>query len=335
VAEDPSREGGDRGGDLGEREIGLRHERRHADEAVDHALIARERHRHAGLGETRGVGLALGEQRIVLGRLDEGGRDAGEVGRAQRRGLGLRAVGASQVLLPVPLHLRPCEVEAGREPQVRLAVQIGVRDGVHEHLQRELEPAVARAQRDRRRQVAPCAVAGDRDPARIATELERLLHHPLRGSPGVLDRGRERRLGGQPIVDRHDDAGCPVRERAAHGVVRVERADDPAPAVEPDHHGQELGAQRPVHAHPQLAGRAGDEEIDDLVDLVGQAPDLRHLELGAGAQDVERQLPGRGPRAGSIDVRLEVLVQVGHGPSFCRNAVGENGRLVQHHQGQP
>ena len=37
----------------------------------------------------------------------------------------------------------------------------------------------------------------------------------------------------------------------------------------------------------------------------------------------------------AIDVRLQVLVKVGHGPSFCRNAVRENGSLVSPRRSLP
>lgn len=66
----------------------------------------------AGGGEPVGVLAALVVERIVLGEVDEGRWQTGQVGVAQRRGIGmLPGLRVRCVVAPEPLHRRPREEE--------------------------------------------------------------------------------------------------------------------------------------------------------------------------------------------------------------------------------
>ena len=96
--------------------------------------------------------------------------------------------------------------------------------------------AVAGHQADDGGQVAAGAVAHDGQPVRVHRQLGRVLGDPLGGGVAVLGRDRERVLGRQPVLDRHDvDAGLrcqpgapPLRLAgvAGHPAAAVEVRDD-------------------------------------------------------------------------------------------------------------
>src|SRR5205085_5771947 len=64
-----------------------------AEEPVDEAVVAAGPGLHAGLLQGPGIGLALVAQRVVLGGEDEGGGEARQIGRVQRRDQRILGVG--------------------------------------------------------------------------------------------------------------------------------------------------------------------------------------------------------------------------------------------------
>jgi hypothetical protein len=115
---------------------------------------------------------------------------------------------------------------------------------------------VAGVQGDRSRKVAACAVAADRDPRRIATELRSPHERPAITRQSVLERAREPVLGREAVLDREDPAAGPHSDSPAETVVRPHVADDPATAVE--EHEQSAAAADPTRlAEPRLDPASG------------------------------------------------------------------------------
>ena len=127
----------------------------------------------------------------------------------------------------------------------------------------------------------------------------------------------------EPVVDRDDAARRPRCEAAADRIVRVEAADDPAAAVQPDERGQRLVALRPVHAHADRAGRPRDEAFLDRLDVVGLAPDLGCLGVGPGAKLLERRAPRRRGGESPIDVRPQLWVESARSCVLSLTTTGE------------
>ena len=191
--------------------------------------------------------------------------------------------------------------------RIELAVHPVVELGDAQELQAQPRAAaVAGQQRDARGQAAARALAADRDPVGVDAELVRVLGDPHQRGVAVLERGRERVLRGEAVVDRDHDRTDLGGDPAAVGVVEVEAADHEAAAVEVDQRRERVvaGAGRPVAAHPHLGRvlRAGDEELVDLErdGRVVRRQRGQQVRLpGAGGRDVgegelgEDRCPGR------------------------------------------
>ena len=76
---------------------------------------------------------------------------------------------------------------------------------------------------------------------------------PIQARPGVFDRGRIWILRRKPVVERKHNALRPARERAAHRVVSVEIAVNPAAAVHIKERGQGAIRRRRVEPERDLA----------------------------------------------------------------------------------
>jgi hypothetical protein len=74
-----------------------------------------------------------------------------------------------------------------------------------------------------RREVAARAVAGDREPVRVAAELEHVVSDPPGAGEAVLDRRRERVVGGAPVAEADDD-GVDSRQTQRHWLSWVSRS---------------------------------------------------------------------------------------------------------------
>jgi hypothetical protein len=150
---------------------------------------------------------------------------------------------------------------------------------------------VARQDADHRREVAAGALAGDRDPLRVAVEEAGVLGHVLEREVGVVDRRRERVLGRLPVGDRDDDRFGGVRQGTARGVVGVEVGDDEAATVEVDDHRERRLPLRRVDPADQVAVRRRDRLVLDVGDRLERrlAPLRQQRHHGVPRQ---RQLAG-------------------------------------------
>ncbi len=167
-------------------------------------------------------------------------RQPGQVRRTCRRGRRIDGVGPAalaEVRVPRDVH----HLSVGDADPVELAAGHGgvavVEHGGDEDLRRHRgTPAVASEQGDARGQPAAGALPGDDDPRRVDAELDGVLREPDETGVGVLDRVGVRVLGGQPVVDAHQDdvvvAEEPVVERvqvpevvAEHHAAAVDRVD--------------------------------------------------------------------------------------------------------------
>ena len=93
---------------------------------------------------------------------------------------------------------------------------------------------VAQVLADDRGEVAAGRVAGDGEAARVGAEQRGVRVRPAGGGERVVGGGREASLGREAVADVEDDGARGVRERPADAVVRVDRAEQPAAAVEVD-----------------------------------------------------------------------------------------------------
>ena len=164
--------------------------------------------------------------------------------------------------------------------------------------------AVASQQRHARGQAAAGALAADRDPVGVHAELRGVLGHPHQGGVAVLERGRERVLRRQAVVDGDHDRTDLGGDPAAVRVVQVEAADDEAAAVEVDQRraaarrGRPAGSGAPARrAPPPARGRAA-RRLERDRRLVRRQRGQQVGLPGAGRRDVgEGQLgEDRAPR---------------------------------------
>ncbi len=140
---------------------------------------------------------------------------------------------ADEVVLLGEIHERLGQEEAVgvRHPAVADREEVGGR--IDQQLERRLHAVVA---------TACCATIAARLPPalspptamRVGVDAEalRVLGDPFPRRPAVVERGRERRLGCEPVVDRDDPDLRLLGEEPAQRVVAVEVAVDPATAVE-------------------------------------------------------------------------------------------------------
>ena len=189
--------------------------------------------------------------------------------------------------------------------------QIGRRDRVDEQLEADDRLArVAQVLADDGREVAAGRVAGDGEATGVGAEQRGVRVRPARRGERVVGGGREARLGRAAVADVEDDGARGVRERPADRVVGLDRAEQPAAAVEVDDERPQLLARagRPVRAGGDRAAGDGDHMLGHGVDgLARPEPGEERLEVGArlgnrqemgvrapGRRDVIEQLPGHG-----------------------------------------
>jgi hypothetical protein len=129
-----------------------------------------------------------------------------------------------------------------------------------------------------------------------------VLGDPPGGSVAVFGRGRELVLGGEPVVNRDDDARSVVGKIAAGDVLVFEVADDPAATVVEDERGERAAGCRAIDADGEVTGGAGDAAIFDGGDRFAfywrahgghaftrfggrEGIELGHVELGGGIEE--------------------------------------------------
>ena len=136
---------------------------------MDDVVVVGQRRRHARLLQAPRVRDPLVVQRVEAGDLHQRGWQPAEILGAQRRSVRLRAVlGPAEVVIPEPAHRRAFEHVAVRVRDVARRVQVVVGHRAVHHLchQRGTTP-LAGHERDDGGEVAPGAVARDRDARRV------------------------------------------------------------------------------------------------------------------------------------------------------------------------
>ena len=187
-----------------------------------------------------------------------------------------------------------------------------IRQRVDEQLVTERRPALpGRPLRDHGGERAAHAVAANRQPARIQSELAAVAGEPRRDRPAVVDRRREAVLRRPPVVDGHDRRAAPVRQLAARPVGSVEVADHPAAGVEPGdrrQRGRFLG--RSIDANHDIARRPRDPAVLDGDHRLGLSVEERQHPAD-GAALVDRDLVDRLLAAGGhpLEKRLHLRIQ--------------------------
>src|SRR2546421_1267573 len=126
---------------------------------------------------------------------------------------------------------QPRIVAGAERPGVRAVERVGIDQKLRDQVG---TARVAAEQADHGGEVATSAVAADREPGRVDTDVRAVPGDPAGGGMAVLHRGGEPVLGRQPVADRDNGAGYGVRERAADAVGGVDAAEGPAATEEVD-----------------------------------------------------------------------------------------------------
>ena len=163
--------------------------------------------------------------------------------------------------------------------------------------------------RDQRRQVAARRVAHQGDRSGVDAQLARVLGQPCVGGQAVLDGGGVGGLGGQAVVDRHDDGARAGGEHPAGSVMGVEVADHPPAAVEEtDRRWARLEVGVAVEPHPQRSRRTGQVTLPGVHALRSSRPeDRRPNHVGPRGFDVA--VVQRGNPVGQLQHRLHLGVE--------------------------
>ena len=273
-------------------------------------------------------------QRVALGCLDErrretrGGAEQGRDARAARVGR------RREVVLLVPEHLVAVQ-EVALVGHVVSDRQIRRRDRIDEQLEAHDRLArVAQVLADDGREVAAGRVAGDGEPPGVGAQQRGVRVRPARRGERVVGSGGEARLGRTAVADVEHDGARGVRQRPADRVVGLDRAEQPAAAVEVDDERPQLLARagRPVRAGGDLAASDRDHMLGHGGDgLARPEPGEERLEVGArfrnrqemcvrapGRRDIVEQLPGHGverhvgvPPVGSSSEPVDCRAPVG------------------------
>ena len=104
---------------------------------MDHAVVANRRGFHARFVELSSIGFSLVAENVVLGDLDQRGRQAFQLleARAQRRRMDVRSLrGVGNVHVVHPLHERGGKEAVPAELTIRFGLEVGVEDRPHQDL---------------------------------------------------------------------------------------------------------------------------------------------------------------------------------------------------------
>ena len=208
-------------------------------------------------------------------------------------------------MLAVPGHGAPVEEKRIVRGTHRLVVSELIGIGINEQLAGQCRAVGARTQRYCRGQVPAGAVAADREAGRVGADLGGVPGDPAQRRVAVVDRRRERVLGGQPVTRHHDQRAGGVGQAAADAVGRVDGAEYPAAAEEVQQRGQRPPAGGPVQPQRQLAAGPGDRQVGDLADGLRLA--------SAGLDRGQVRGPGVGQRHGVQRRNVIPLALVAHG----------------------
>jgi hypothetical protein len=279
-----------------------------------------ERDVHAGGVERAGIGQPFVVKRIAAGENDDGFRQARQRGGGERRRFGVCPVAGRNMMVPEPLHVRRRDqIVALAEPVIGGAVEIGREHRVEQYLQVDRgAAAIARAQGQRRGEIAARAVAHHRDRPVVGTGLQ--------GGPGVVERLGKAMFGGQPIIDADHLRAAFVCKLAADRIETGERAEHPAAAMEVQD-APMRAVPGDIVAHGDGAIRAIQGRVAHDLHRCAPACRKRRLPLGEGASRVfgrSAREAGQAQRVAAIEDRLHVGVERSHHPS-CRCVHGRSG----------
>lgn len=253
---------------------------------MDRAVVSHRRDLHASLAELAGIGLALVTQHVVLVDDDERRRQAVQLLQRclqwrSRRLLALGFVG--QIGVPEPLHRLLGQPRAIGELVVGTIVEIGVGDGVEQHLLIDGRTAAFLGkQRHHRRHVAADAIACDREPGGVDLELLGMLGDIFGRSISLLDGNGIAGFRRALVVDEDDSGIGAVGDLAHQPVMRIRIAQHPAAAMEIENDRQcALGMFRADDAQLDAACRTS---LDDPVLFLGGK--FLHIALLRASQDI-------------------------------------------------
>ncbi len=207
---------------------------------MDHPDHSYGHRRDPGLGHRRGVGLALVPQWVVLAGENQRRRKSGKIVRARRGHVRVRAIHARGChALPEERHLRGGESETDRILAVGLSAHLRVDDRIDQGLEQvRRDAAVSGTPGDDGRDVATGTVAEQCQPPAMDARycaLAKRCRHGL----DIVQRGRIRMFGCQPVIDGYDVPPGLRGDHPADGVVGVQAASYPAAAVHVDDRGQD------------------------------------------------------------------------------------------------
>src|SRR5262245_47871104 len=121
---------------LSDGQFALIEHRRHAEKAVNHAVVTAIGRRYTGFLEALGIGSALIAQRITLGRNHQRWRQTTELPGHQRSSIGIIGVSSLlEIMIPVPLHAGTGEHVALRKALIGIGRIVAVRHWINEQLE--------------------------------------------------------------------------------------------------------------------------------------------------------------------------------------------------------
>ena len=274
----------------------------------------------AGLQEAQRVENAFVSQRIVLGRRDVGRRKPRKVGGPGGGGIG-RHVGRMgarpEIRLPTQHGQGPVPQRRVDEGAHRRRLQSVVELGDVQHLEAERRAAEITGQQGRRRgQPASGTGAEQRQAGRIDPELVGRPGEEHQRAVAVVQAGRERVLGSQPVLDRDHHRSRLDRRGGRARMLGLDAADDEPAPVDHQHTGHGLRtALGPVdpHADVGITLPARDQPVLDV----------ERFDAGDVRPHTAHQLGESGPRrhrVRQVDLRQQLEdpreLRVDHGPPF-------------------
>src|SRR5262245_64059643 len=158
-------------------------------------------------------------------------------------------------MIPRPPYDRRGEHVAVAVGYVRLAREVAIGHRRHQYLAGDGRSAgIASHLADDGGDVPARAPPADREPPRYAAKRLGVGCDPANRGEPVVDRRREPRFGGVPIVDGDDDGPRLHAQVTTERIVGIETAEHPAAAVEVDDDRMRPRGRRPVETVRQRAG---------------------------------------------------------------------------------
>ena len=117
---------------------------------MNHSFILAVLNANAGFAQNFSIFLAIREQRIILGRDDDGGSQRGKICCSLRNCIRVFIMGiALQVLIPEPFHRLSCEPIAGGMFFIGDSVKVAIIAGIDKELEGKVNSIITRFERNR------------------------------------------------------------------------------------------------------------------------------------------------------------------------------------------